>query len=114
MSEEYVNKEEFKNLEKKVTDLEEKVGSTIDILAKINAKIDVINEKLDNAREVNDLKNHSIEDRINTKISPLQSQVITNSHEIDKIREDKNKMFWTLVGEAIAIIATIIGLFLKK
>lgn len=114
MTEEYVNKEEFKNLEKKVTDLEEKVSSTIDILAKINAKIDVINEKLDNAREVNDLKNHSIEDRIDTKISPLQSQIMINSHEIDKIREDKNKLFWTLVGEAIAIIVTIIGLFLKK
>lgn len=114
MTEEYVNKEEFKNLEKKVTDLEEKVSSTIDILAKINAKIDVINEKLDNSREINDLKNHSIEDRINTKISPLQSQITINSHEIDKIRGDKNKLFWTLVGEAIAIIVTIIGLFLKK
>ena len=86
MAKETVSREEFEALKEKVKTIEKITDLQTGLLQEIDKKLDVINEKVSNSAEIEDLK-----------ISPI-------SDRVGKI-EDSNKWLWrTIVGAIIVIL----------
>ena len=86
MAKETVSRVEFDALKEKVESLEKITDLQTGLLQEIDKKLDVINEKVSNSAEIEDLK-----------ISPI-------SDRVGKI-EDSNKWLWrTIVGAIIVIL----------
>lgn len=88
MTEECVKRTEFENLKKEVDNIKVEITDSRRLLQAIDKKIDVIDQKLASAEEIDNLK-----------LTPMQK-------EIDEIK-DNNKWLWR------AIMGTIIGLAIK-
>lgn len=85
---EFVSKEDFDKLEKKVLKVEETVDKTADILNMIDKKVDGILIKIEDSNKINDLTLKPIHDRL--------------------LRvEDNQKWIWRTIG------ASIIGIAIK-
>lgn len=86
MAKEIVSREEFEALKEKVKTIEKITDLQTGLLQEIDKKLDVINEKVSNSAEIEDLKIQPISDRV------------------EKI-EDSNKWLWrTIVGAIIVIL----------
>lgn len=86
MAKEVVSRVEFDALKEKVESLEKITDLQTGLLQEIDKKLDVINEKVSNSAEIEDLKIKPISDRV------------------EKI-EDSNKWLWrTIVGAIIVIL----------
>lgn len=88
MEQNFVSRQEFEKLEKKVNKIEETMNENFDLLTKIDKKVDLINEKIITSGKIEDLK-----------LEPLDTRV-------RKI-EDNQSWLWRTVG------ATIIGIAIK-
>lgn len=64
MAEEYVKREEFDILKKDVEKIKDEMTENAKVLAQMDKKLDVINEKLGTADEITLLKISPIEDRV--------------------------------------------------
>ena len=81
-----VSREEFENLRNDVETLKRELDNSKELLTKIDKKLDVISEKFQNSREIEELK-----------LKPLEKRV----EDI----EDNNKWIWrTVTGTILAII----------
>ena len=81
-----VSREEFDNLKSDVETLKRELDNSKELLTKIDKKLDVISEKFQNSREIEELK-----------LKPLEKRV----EDI----EDNNKWIWrTVTGTILAII----------
>ena len=86
MAKEVVSRVEFDALKEKVESLEKITDLQTGLLQEIDKKLDVINEKVSNSAEIEDLKIQPISDRVG------------------KI-EDSNKWLWrTIVGAIVGIL----------
>lgn len=88
MAENFVNKEEFNILTKRVDKMEIQNEQNEKLLREVDKKVDVILEKITNANQTEDLKLAPIDKRLSNV-------------------EDNNKWLWR------AIVGTIIGLIIK-
>ena len=81
-----VSREEFENLRNDVETLKRELDNSKELLTKIDKKLDVISEKFQNSKEIEELK-----------LKPLEKRV----EDI----EDNNKWIWrTVTGTILAII----------
>lgn len=95
MSEEFVTRNEFNQLKSEVNEIKQEVAESSKILQKIDAKIDVINEKIVTADKIDDLK-----------LTPLEKRVT--------ILEDTQKWLRrTIFGGVITIITGAIVFVVK-
>ena len=86
MAEEYVRKEDFDKLEKKVLKIEETVDQTANVLSTIDKKVDGILIKLEDTDKMNALTLKPINDRL--------------------LRvEDNQKWIWRTIGGSLIAIA---------
>ena len=86
MAKEVVSRVEFDALKEKVESLEKITDLQTGLLQEIDKKLDVINEKVSNSAEIEDLKIQPISDRV------------------EKM-EDSNKWLWrTIVGAIVGIL----------
>ena len=87
----YVGKEEFNNLVKRVDKIEDKTEKIQDLMIKVDKKTDIILEKVKNSNNSEDLK-----------LSPIITRI--------EALEDQQKWLWrTVVG---AVILAVLGLVL--
>ena len=66
MSEEYVNRKEFEQLEDKVNKIEQEMAESSKLLQAIDKKIDIIDAKIVTADKIDDLKLTPLEKRVST------------------------------------------------
>lgn len=66
MSEEFVSRKEFEQLEDKVNKIEQEMAESSKLLQMIDKKLDVINEKIVTADKIDDLKLTPLEKRVST------------------------------------------------
>lgn len=108
--EEFVSREEFESLKREVHELKTEVKSEFsrsnEFLQKIDKKIDVIFERMDNAAKISNLENEKIESNVLSKMEPVKKDIQKNAEEIKDIK-DNNKWLWRTIG------ATIIGIAIK-
>lgn len=89
-NEEYVGRSEFENLKKEVENIKVEINDSMKLLQAIDKKIDVIDQKLASAEEIDNLK-----------LTPMQK-------EITEIK-DNNKWLWrTVVGTIVTIAIKIL------
>ena len=105
--EEFVKKKDFDNFKNEV---DKRLNAIEEPIKEIQITSAKTLEKLENMDKNNDLKNQIIEEKINTKIEPLKKDIISNSKDIDDIKNNNQWLWRTIAG---AIIVTIIGAFIS-
>lgn len=90
MAEDCVKREEFENLKKEVDNIKIDMSDSKKLLQAIDKKIDIIDQKLASAEEIDNLK-----------LTPMQ-------RELDEIK-DNNKWLWrTIIGTIITVAIKIL------
>ena len=90
MSDEYITKEEFKELKKEVDELKSNMHEIEKLFQAIDKKIDVISEKILNTDDKTDLKLQPVERRVNS------------------LEDNQKWLIRAIIGEVVAIICTFI------
>lgn len=88
MAENSVSRREFESLKKEVFDLKNSISNNANLLQKIDKKVDIIDERILNANQIEELK-----------IKPI-------SERLKKV-EDNQSWIWRTIG------ATLIGIAIK-
>lgn len=88
MAESYVSRKEFESLKKEVDEIKKTMSINAEILQKIDKKVDIIDEKISNANEREELK-----------IGPINERI--------KKVEDNQTWLWRAVG------TVLIGIIIK-
>lgn len=90
MSDEYITKEEFKELKKEVDELKSNMHEIEKLFQAIDKKIDVISEKILNADDKTDLK-----------LEPLENRVFN-------LEDNQKWLVRAIIGEIVAIVCAFI------
>jgi len=99
MPENYVGKEEFNILVKRVDKMEEKTEKIQDLMIKVDRKTDIILEKVANADNTKKLENQNVD----LKLKPIVERV-------SDLEDNQKYVRRQLLGTGITVIITLIGL----
>jgi hypothetical protein len=98
---ESVGRDEFNILVKRVDKIEEHTEKNEELLIKVDKKTDIILEKVANADNTKKLENQTVD----LKLAPIIKRV-------DEIEDNQRYVRRQLLGTAITVIITLIGLII--
>lgn len=93
---------EFKNLSKRVDQLERQNNENENLLREIDKKVDIIFEKIVNADKTENLKLQNID----LKLQPINERV-------EKLEDSKKWLWRSIGGTALGLIATLIKILVE-